>query len=143
LRSALNDLPEVEIWSLMERINALNSSHAFVACRPDRPTANYTVDFSSAEALNYIPAVRTLFHMEGNIVVMPHAMVPLSAIELPFVRLVDERRTIREIAALVAADGASQPGAADIEDLARKVFQNLWRLDFLAMARTPARRTDY
>jgi SAM-dependent methyltransferase len=142
LRSVLNGLPDVEIWSLMERINALNSSHAFVACRPDRPTANYTVDFSSAEALSYIPAVRTLFHMEGNIVVMPHAMVPLNAIELTFVRLVDERRTIREIAALVAADGASQPGAADIEDLARKVFHNLWRLDFLAMARTPARSTN-
>ena len=142
LKALLNGLPDVEIWSLMERINALNSSHAFVACRPDRPTANYTVDFSSAEALSYIPAVRTLFHMEGDIVVMPHAMVPLSAIELPFIRLVDGRRTIREIAALVAADGASQPGAADIEDVARKVFQNLWRLDFLAMARTPARPTS-
>jgi SAM-dependent methyltransferase len=141
LRSALNGLPDVEIWSLMERINALNSSHAFVACRPDRPTANYTVDFSSAEALSYIPTVRTLFHMEGDIVVMPHAMVPLSAIELPFIRLVDGRRTIREIAAQVATDGASQPGVADIEDLARKAFQNLWRLDFLAMARTPARPT--
>lgn len=143
LKSALNGLPEVEIWSLMERINALNSSHAFVACRPDRPTADYTVDFSSAEAISYIPAVRTLFQMEGNIVVMPHATVPLSPIELSFIRLVDGRRTIREIAALVATHGTAQPGVADhIEDLARKAFQNLWRLDFLAMARTPARPTN-
>jgi hypothetical protein len=80
--------------------------------------------------------------MEGNIVVMPHAMVPLSEIELPFIRLVDGRRTIREIAALVATDGESQLGAADVEDLARKAFQNLWRLDFLAMARTPAGPTN-
>jgi hypothetical protein len=121
----MNGLPDVEIWSSMERINALNSSHAFVACRPDRPAANYTVDFSSAEALSYIPAVRTLFHVEGNIVVMPHAMVPLSAIEHPFIRLVDGRRTIREIAALVATDGASQPGAADIEDLAQGISESL------------------
>ena len=142
LKSALNGLPDVEIWSLMERIHALNSSHAFVACRPDRPTANYTVDFSSAEALSYIPAVRTLFHMEGNIIVMPHAMVPLSAIELLFIRFVDGRRTIREIAALVVTEPAWQHGAAVIEDLARKAFQNLWRLDFLAMARTPARPTN-
>jgi SAM-dependent methyltransferase len=140
LKSALNRLPDVEVWSLMERINALNSSHAFVACRPDRPTADYAVDFSSAEALGYIPTVRTLYRMEGNIVVMPHATVPLSPVDLPFVRLVDGRRTIREIAAVVATDGAPQAGAAGIfEDLARKAFQNLWRLDFLAMARTPAK----
>jgi SAM-dependent methyltransferase len=140
LKSALNGLPDVEIWSLMERINALNSSHTFVACRPDRPTANYAVDFESAEALGYIPTVRTLFRMEGNVVAMPHAAVPLSPIDLPFIQLVDGRRTIREIAALVATGGAPQPGAADIyEDLARKAFQNLWRLDFLAMARTPAK----
>jgi SAM-dependent methyltransferase len=140
LKSALNRLPDVEVWSLMERINALNSSHAFVACRPDRPAADYAVDFSSAEALGYIPTVRTLYRMEGNIVVMPHATVPLSPVDLPFVRLVDGRRTIREIAAVVATDGAPQAGAAGIfEDLARKAFQNLWRLDFLAMARTPAK----
>jgi SAM-dependent methyltransferase len=139
LKSALNGLPDAEIWPLMERINALNSSHTFVACRADRPTANYTVDFSSADALNYIPAVRTLFRMEGNVVSMPHAAVPLNPVDLPFIQLVDGRRTIREIAALVAGDGPSQPGAADMfEDLARKAFQNLWRLDFLAMARIPA-----
>jgi SAM-dependent methyltransferase len=142
LKSALNGLPDVEIWSLMERINALNSSHTFVACRPDRPTANYTVDFSSAEALNYIPTVRTLFRVEGHMVVMPHASVPLSPIEILLVRFVDGHRTIREIAALVATSGAWQPGAAVIEDLARKAFQNLWRLDFLAMARTPATPTN-
>jgi SAM-dependent methyltransferase len=137
LRSALNGLPDVEIWSLMERINALNTSHAFVACRPDRPTADYAVDFASAEALGYIPVIRTLFRVDGNAIVMPHTRVQLSAVEVPFIRLVDGRRTIREIAALVARDGAPQPGVADVEDLARKAFQNLWRLDFLAMARTP------
>jgi hypothetical protein len=60
----------------------------------------------------------------------------------PFIQLVDGRRTIREIAALVASEGAPQPGAADVEDLACNVFQNLWRLDFLAMARTPPRLTN-
>ena len=34
--------------------------------------------------------------------------------------------------------GAPRPDATDVEKLARNVFQNLWRLDFLAMARTPA-----
>jgi hypothetical protein len=110
-----------------------------VACRPDRPKADYAVDFSSAEALGYIPVIRALFRVVGNDIVMPHTRVPLSAVEVPFIRLVDGLRTIREIAALVAGDRAAQPGSADVEDLARKVFQNLWRLDFLAMARTPPR----
>jgi hypothetical protein len=138
LSSALNGLPDVEIWSLMERINGRNASHVFVACRPDRPTADYAVDFSSAEALGYIP-VRTLFRVDGDAIVMPHARVTLSAVEVPSIRLIDGRRTIREIVALVAGDRAPQPGVAEVENLARKAFQNLWRLDFLAIARTPAR----
>jgi hypothetical protein len=70
--------------------------------------------------------------------VSPVGGVDMSAVQLPFIQLVDGRRTIREIAALVARDYAPQPGVSDVENLARNVFQNLWRLDFLAMARTPA-----
>jgi SAM-dependent methyltransferase len=138
LRSALNGLPDVKIWSLMERLDALITSHTFVACRPDRPRANYTVDFSSADALGYIPVIRTRFRVDGEAIVMPHTRVQLTAAEVPFIRLVDGRRTIREIAALVASDGAPQPGTTHVEGLARQAFQNLWRLDFLAMARNPA-----
>jgi SAM-dependent methyltransferase len=137
LLSALNELPDVEIWTLMERFLALNTSHGFVACRPDRPKANYAVDFSSAEALGYIPVIRAFSGVFGNDIVMPHTRVALSAVQVPFIQLVDGRRTIREIAALVARDRAPQPGVADVENLARNVFQNLWRLDFLAMARIP------
>jgi SAM-dependent methyltransferase len=139
LWSALNALPDIEIWSLMERLQALNTSHCFVACRPDRPKADYAIDFSSAEALGYIPVMRAFSGVSGNDIVMPHGRVPLSPVQVPFIQLVDGRRTIREIAALVARDGAPQPGAADVENFARNVFQNLWRLDFLAMARTPPR----
>jgi hypothetical protein len=138
LLSALNGLPDVEIWSVTERLHALNTSHGFVACRPDRPKADYAVDFSSAEALGYIPVIRAFSAVLGNDIVMPHGKVPLSAVQMSFIQHVDGRRTIREIAALVARDRAPQPGIADVENLARNVFQNLWRLDFLAMARTPA-----
>jgi hypothetical protein len=64
--------------------------------------------------------------------------VPMSTVQAPFIQLVDGRRTIREIAALVARDHTPQADIADVENLARNVFQNLWRLDFLAMARNPA-----
>jgi len=137
LLSALNGLPDIETWSLMERIQALITSHSFVACRPDRPKADYAVDFSSAEALSYIPVIRAFSGVYGNDIVMPQGRVPLSAVQAPFIQLVDGRRTIREIAALVARDRAPQPGVADVENLARNVFQSLWRLDFLAMTRTP------
>ena len=137
LLSALNGLPDIETWSLMERIQALITSHSFVACRPDRPKADYTVDFSSAEALSYIPVIRAFSGVYGNDIVMPQGRVPLSAVQAPFIQLVDGRRTIREIAALVARDRAPQPVVADVENLARNVFQSLWRLDFLAMTRTP------
>jgi hypothetical protein len=83
--------------------------------------------------------MRAFSGVSGNDIVMPHGRVPLSPVQVPFIQLVDGCRTIREIAALVARDGAPQPGAADVENFARNVFQNLWRLDFLAMARTPPR----
>jgi hypothetical protein len=47
---------------------------------------------------------------------------------------------IEELSAL--GDGAPQPGAAGVENFARNVFQSLWRLDFLAMARTPPRQDN-
>jgi hypothetical protein len=52
-------------------------------------------------------------------------------------RVVFGRRTIREIAACVAQSGQSpNDSTAAREKFARKLFQSLWRLDFLAMALT-------
>ena len=59
----------------------------------------------------------------------------LNPAQLPFVQNVDGRRTIREIAERVAQSGES-PGAsvADLANFGRKLFESLWRLDFVAMA---------
>ena len=38
-----------------------------------------------------------------------------------------------EIAELVAQSGSRRVDVADLEPFARKLFQSLWRLDFLAM----------
>jgi hypothetical protein len=128
-----------QVWSLLERLQAVNKCHYFVACRADRPKENYAIDFSAEEALDYVPVMRTRSGVSGNEVVMPHGRMPLSAVQLPFVQLVDGRRTIREIAGHVARHGSSQVAVADLETLARNVFQNFWRLDLLAMALTPPR----
>jgi hypothetical protein len=128
-----------EVWSLMERLQAVNKCHYFVACRPDRPKENYAIDFSAEEALDYVPVMRTGSGVSGNEVVMPHGRMPLSTVQLPFVQLVDGRPTIREIAGHVARHGSSQVAVADLETLARNVFQNFWRLDLLATALSPPR----
>jgi hypothetical protein len=57
----------------------------------------------------------------------------LNAARLPFVQHIDGRRTIREIAELVAQSGSQRGDVADLEKFGRKLFQSLWRLDFLAM----------
>ena len=61
-----------------------------MACRADRPKENYAIDFSAEEALDYVPAVRTGSGVSDNEVVMPHGRMPLSAVQLPFVQLVDD-----------------------------------------------------
>jgi hypothetical protein len=61
----------------------------------------------------------------------------LDAAYLSFVQHVDGRRTIREIAARVADSGSSRrEGSADAdgEEIARRLFQTLWRLDVIAVA---------
>jgi SAM-dependent methyltransferase len=138
LSSALKALPRVEAWSLMERLQASTKCHYFVACRPDRPTASYVIDFAESEALDYIPMMRAGCGVSGSDVVMPHARMALNAEQLPFAHLVDGRRTIREIAQRVARTGTSQADVADLESLARSVFENFWQLDLLAMVRPPS-----
>ncbi len=127
LASALNALPENKIWALMDRLQAVNKCHYFVACRPDRPPQNYAVDFAAVDALDYIPVLRAGCSVLGSGVVMPHGMMPLNLAELPFIQLVDGQRTIRQIAAQVDTD---------CEAFACKLFQKYWRLDLLTMSRT-------
>jgi hypothetical protein len=61
----------------------------------------------------------------------------LNSAQLPFVQQVDGQRTIREIAASVHSQASTRGSAADVEKFARRLFQALWRLDFLAMALSP------
>lgn len=135
--AALAKLPDIKLWSVMERVQTLNATHFFMACRPDRPKAQYTIEFSTAETLGYVPVLRTAcFVSEADIIWPGAATLKLSPAQLPFVQLVDGHRSIREIAAIVAQRGDGElPGDTDAaEEFARMLFQALWRLDFLAMA---------
>jgi SAM-dependent methyltransferase len=135
LYPAINALPEAKQWSAMERIHTMNACHFFMACRPDRPKDAYVIDFSTLDCLDYIPVLRMRCGLSGVEIFRPGWRMNLNAAQLPFVQHVDGSRTIREIAAFVAEGKDSQRGSvADFEKFGRKLFQALWRLDFVAMA---------
>ncbi len=134
LYAAVEASPETTMWSAMERLNTMNGSHKFVACRPERPKESYAIDFSTGDSLDYVPMMRLRCGLSGTEVFRPGWRMTLDSAQLPFVQHVDGRRTIREIAGCVAGSGeAAQTGAADFERFGRDLFQSLWRLDFLAM----------
>ena len=119
----------------MERLHIFGACHFFMACRPDRSKESYTIDFSTADSLNYVPVMRMRCGLSGAEIVKPGGRLTLNAAQLPFVQQVDGRRTIRDIAARVAQSARlARAGTADLESFGRKLFQSLWRLDFVAMA---------
>jgi len=137
--SAVNALPERKLWSVMERLQTLNGCHFFMACRRDRPKESYTIDFSTVESLDYVPVLRTRCGVSGTEIVWPGARLRVTASQLPFVQHVDGRRTIREIVAAVARTGDSPDASApELQAFGRKLFQSLWRLDWVTMALDPA-----
>jgi hypothetical protein len=132
---AINALPEPTLWSAMERLHTVNACHFFMACRPERPKESYAIDFSTQDCLDYVPLMRMRCGLSGTEIFRPDWRTRVNSAQLPFVQHVDGHRTIREIAASVAQSGGSSRGRlADAEKFARKLFQALWRLDFLAMA---------
>lgn len=131
---AVNEMPERKIWSVMERAQTLNGCHFFMACRPERPKKSYAIDFSTEDALDYVPMMRMRCGLSDGAIFRTDWSMNLNAAQLPFVQAVDGRRTIREIAEHVAQTADSRRGpVSEVEKFARKLFQSLWRLDFLAM----------
>jgi SAM-dependent methyltransferase len=130
---AVSALPERQLWSVMERLHIFAACHFFMACRPERSKESYTIDFSTPASLDYLPMMRLQCGLSGTEIVKPGGRMGLNAAQFPFVQHVDGRRTIREIAAGVAQSGARRGDVADVEKFGRKLFQSLWRLDYLAM----------
>lgn len=139
---ALAGLPAAKHWSVMERINTSNACHFFMACHPDRPSGGYAIDFSTPACLDYVPLLRWQCGVSGGEISRPGWRMRLDRAWLPFAQRIDGRSTMRQIAARVGqAQGVSSGcGADEFEALGRRVFQSLWRLDFVAMALRPADR---
>ncbi|HEU0189693.1 MAG TPA: class I SAM-dependent methyltransferase [Mycobacterium sp.] len=132
---AVNALPEAKIWSIMERIHTLNARHFFMACRSDRPKQSYKIDFSTPESMDYVPLLRMRCGISGAEIFRPGWRMSLNQAQLPFVQAIDGRKSIRQIAESVGqSGGSSRASGSDLENFARKLFQSLWRLDFVSMA---------
>jgi SAM-dependent methyltransferase len=135
LYPAVNALPDTKIWSVMERVHTLNACHFFMACHPGRSKESYAIDFSTLDCVDYVPVMRMRCGFSGTQIFRPGWRMNLNAAQLPFVQHIDGQRTIRDIAQCVAqSKDAPRASAADFETFGRKLFQALWRLDFLSLA---------
>jgi hypothetical protein len=134
LYASLNALPEPERWATMERLLTFNGTHQFIACRPDRPKAGYTIDFSTADCVDYVPQFRIGCGIADGGIFRPNWSIGLNEGQLIFLQYIDGRRTIREITGCVSQSGVvDEGGTVDLQEFARELFHSLWRLDFLAM----------
>ena len=143
--AAVAALPEQKQWSLMERINNTNSCHFFTACRADRPTKSFKIDFGSVEANTYIPSLRYRCELRDNQLFRQTWSVNLDPVELAMLQQVDGCRTIQDVVATAIQSGVFPRGStAEHEQLGRKVMRSLWQRDLVAMqlnqAKPPRRR---
>jgi SAM-dependent methyltransferase len=121
----VSTLPPPGQWSIMERMNFGNACHFFMACRDDRPVERYRIDFDAAAAMAYVPSFRLRCALDGGQICRPGWRMDLDAEAQDLVRQIDGRRTIGDIGGDLGGDSA------------RRLFQRLWQLDFLAMGLPP------
>ena len=132
-------LPRERQWAVMERIHSRNGCHFFTACRPERPTAAYRIDFTSPAFVDLVPFLRHRCAIDGRAVSRPDWSTPIDSTQFALLRLVDGRRSIGELLA-AGASGTELAERAEADRLAyaRALFQSLWQLDVLGMG-LPAR----
>lgn len=131
--AAVDQLPRETMWSVMERVNTQNACHFFMATRADRDPAGYRIDFSAANAGDYVPLFRLRSDVAGDEIFRPGWRLRLSPTHLAFVREIDAERTIGEITARVAESGVIAGDQSELESIGLHLFEGLWRTDFVAI----------
>ena len=132
--AAINRLPDAKMWAVMERLRTLNACHFFTVSRPERPVESYRIDFSAADALQYIPLMRLRSGVRGQEIDRPGWSLLLDPTHLAFAQMVDGERTIAEIAERVAQAGvAGRADRTQLEAIGLELFEGLWRMDFIAV----------
>lgn len=138
LYEAVAALPDRQRWGVMERINTRNACHFFTACRADRPPATYRVDLASPAILDTVPHFRHRCGFDSGTIFRSDWQLPLEPTAAALVRLVDGRRTLREIVAEVTHDPATAGHDPErLAGLARTLFASLVNRDFLVLGIAP------
>ena len=134
--AAVKNLPDAEHWAAMERYKTANACHFFLACRPERDRGDYRVDFGAPGALDYVPQFRLRCGVRESEIHRPGWSLRLDPAHLALAELIDGRRSIGQIAAEVSSGGAVADGNPfELEYLALELFEGLWRMDFIAVAK--------
>ena len=132
--SSVSNQTEQKQWSIMERIQIENGCHFFTACHKERPQKSYVIDFADATFLDYRPQLRFRCALHGDTLSRHNWSMQLRPIEIALIQRIDGERTIRKIISDISHSNLLvNMKSAELERLAKNLFQRLWRLDFLLM----------
>jgi hypothetical protein len=136
--SAVSDMPREQQWSIMQRINASNACHYFLACRPERDPASYAIDFGSGDPLRYVPLFRKGCGLRGNAIYRYDWERGLTPLQTALIEQVDGHRTISDIVdAAISGSTFARADTAEVVAVSLETFSSLWQQDFLAMGIGP------
>lgn len=122
-------------WSIMQRVNASNACHYFLACRPERPVESYAIDFRGRDPLGYVPSLRKGCGLTGSVVRRHDGWSrELAPLESALLERMDGHRSIDQIIDAVVASGTyARAGRDEVADVALETFRALWQQDFVAL----------
>jgi hypothetical protein len=142
LRQLVETLPVVEQWRVVELLGQSLARQFPLVCHPDRPEADYTLDFSGDAWLDYVPSRRLRLELLGDPSAETGAgvpltitavkrfghRVPLTPLESALLTRVDSKRPIIEI---IDDDALDESTAAQRVQVAREFFQRMAGWDHL------------
>lgn len=134
--SAVAAMPREQQWSIMQRINASNACHYFLACRPERPVESYAIDVDSGVAVDYVPSFRKGCALAGSAVRRHDGWTrELTPLQAALVECIDGYRSIENIVDAVTSSGSfARADRDEVAHVALETFRSLWQQDFVALA---------
>jgi SAM-dependent methyltransferase len=142
LRRLVEALPAVEQWQVVELIGQSLARQFPLICHPDRPEADYTLDFAGQAWLDYVPSLRPRLELlrdqsaetsEGASAAVTAVQryghrVELDPIESALMARVDGKRSIIEI---IEDDELDEENALQRVVVAREFFRRMAGWDHL------------
>jgi SAM-dependent methyltransferase len=145
LRKLVEALPVAEQWRVVELIGQSLARQFPLVCHPDRPEADYTLDFTGEAWLDYVPSLRPGLEILSGQASEPDAgarmmatsikryghRAQLTPLESALLKRIDGKRPIIEI---IEDDALDESNALQRVVLARAFFQRMADWDHLLYA---------